>query len=224
MTPDGGRPILNLPVNYGKSARIGVESCSGPNESSKTWVGACPGDDESAGVNYNHRSPKGNRHMRRILNQAANAAARTKGSIFEIVYRRYVPRLGHKQAIGAIAHRQCRLLWLVLHQGVRYEERGEAVTKRSKQKRTAKMIRELRSLGLSGTTCDFTTGGRSRIRAGIFDPVVIPIHCGLITQRSVVQISLQPSSHLLHGRRLGETSALVTEWSQNCGHLDRLSC
>jgi transposase len=112
-----------------------------------SWVGACPGDDESAGVNYNHRSPKGNRHMRRVLNQAANAAARTKGSIFEIVYRRYVPRLGHKQAIGAIAHRQCRLLWLVLHQGVRYEERGPAVTKQSKQRRTAKMIRELRSLG-----------------------------------------------------------------------------
>jgi hypothetical protein len=55
-------------------------------------VGACPGDDESAGVNYSHRSPKGNRHMRRVLNQTANAAARTKGSIFEIVYRRSVPR------------------------------------------------------------------------------------------------------------------------------------
>jgi hypothetical protein len=68
-------------------------------------VGACPGDDESAGVNYSHRSPKGNRHMRRLLNQAANAAVRTKGSIFEIVYRRSVPRLGHNQAIGAIAHR-----------------------------------------------------------------------------------------------------------------------
>jgi hypothetical protein len=47
-------------------------------------------------VNYSHRSPKGNRNMRRILNQTANAAARTKGSIFEIVYRRSVPHLGHK--------------------------------------------------------------------------------------------------------------------------------
>jgi transposase len=112
-----------------------------------SWVGACPGDDESAGVNHSHRSPKGNRQMRRILNQAANAAARTKGSIFEIVYRRSVPRLGHNQAIGAIAHRHCRLIWLILHQGVRYEERGPAVTKRSKQLRTWRMIRQLRSLG-----------------------------------------------------------------------------
>jgi hypothetical protein len=111
------------------------------------WVGACPGDDESAGVNYSHRSPKGNRHMRRLLNQAANAAARYKGSIFEIVYRRSVPRLGHNQAIGAIAHRQCRLIWLILHRGVRYEERGPSVTKRSKQLRTWKMLRQLRRLG-----------------------------------------------------------------------------
>src|SRR2546421_7531332 len=44
-----------------------------------SWVGACPGDEESAGMNYSHRSPQGNRHMRRLLNQAANAAARTKG-------------------------------------------------------------------------------------------------------------------------------------------------
>jgi transposase len=112
-----------------------------------SWVGACPGDDESAGVNYSHRSPKGNRNMRRILNQSANAAAKSKGSVFEVVYRRYVPRMGHNQAIGAIAHRQCRLIWLILHQGVRYEERGPAVSKRAKQNRTARMIRELRNLG-----------------------------------------------------------------------------
>ena len=72
------------------------------------WVGACPGDDESAGVNYSHRCPQGNRHMRRVLDQCANAAVKAKGTIFDIVYRRTVPRLGHNQAIGAIARRQCR--------------------------------------------------------------------------------------------------------------------
>ncbi len=52
--------------------------------------------------------------MRRILNQAANAAVKYKGSIFEIVYRRLVPRLGHQKTIGAIAHRLCQLIWIVL--------------------------------------------------------------------------------------------------------------
>jgi len=95
-------------------AEVGPTAATLPSEKClSSWVGACPGDDESAGVNYSHRSPKGNRNMRRLLNQAANAAARAKGSIFEIVYCRSVPRLGHNQAIGAIAHRQCRLIWLL---------------------------------------------------------------------------------------------------------------
>jgi hypothetical protein len=34
-----------------------------------------------------------------------------KGTIFAVVYRRIVPRLGHAQAIGAITHRLCRLIW-----------------------------------------------------------------------------------------------------------------
>jgi hypothetical protein len=57
--------------------------------------------------------------MRRILNQAANAAVKHKGSVFQILYRRYVPRLGHNQTIGVIAHRLCRLTWKILHQGLR---------------------------------------------------------------------------------------------------------
>src|SRR5205809_107393 len=129
-------------------AEVGSTAATFPSEKClSSWVGACPGDEESAGMNYSHRSPQGNRHMRRLLNQAPNAAARTKGSIFEIAYRRSVPRLGHNQAIGAIAHRQCRLIWLILHQGVRYEERGPAVTQQSKQARTARMIRQLQTLG-----------------------------------------------------------------------------
>src|SRR5246127_3891640 len=89
----------------------------------------------------------GNRHMRRILNQAANAAVKHKGSIFEIVYRRLVPRLGHNKTIGAIAHRLCQLIWIILHNGVRYEERGPAVSEKSRRARTSRMIRTLRTLG-----------------------------------------------------------------------------
>jgi hypothetical protein len=85
--------------------------------------------------------------MRRLLNQAANAAFRHKGSIFEIVYRRLVPRLGHKKTSGAIAHRMCQLIWILLHTGVRYEERGPAVREKSRRARTLRMIRTLRILG-----------------------------------------------------------------------------
>ena len=112
-----------------------------------SWVGACPGEDESAGVNRSKRSPKGNRQMRRILNQAANAAVKHKGSIFEIVYRRLVLRLGHNKTIGAIGHRLCALIWIILHKGVRYEERGPSVCEKAKRVRTSRMICTLRALG-----------------------------------------------------------------------------
>jgi hypothetical protein len=123
-----------------------------------SWVGACPGDEESAGMNKSTRCPGGNRHMRRILNQAANAAVKQKGSIFEVVYRRLVPRLGHGQTIGAITHRLCRLIWIILHQGVSYEERGPAVSQKSRRRRTTRMIRELRSFGYEVQPLSVQTG------------------------------------------------------------------
>lgn len=112
-----------------------------------SWMGGCPGNEETAGVNYSHRCSKGNRQMRRVLNQAANAAVKAKGTIFAIVYRRLVPRLGHAQAIGAIAH---RLLSSHLEDSSRHsirEERGPAVSEEAKKMRARKMTRELRSLG-----------------------------------------------------------------------------
>ena len=129
-------------------AEVGVTAATFPSPKHlASWMGACPGTEESAGKNYSHRCPKGNRQMRRVLNQAANAAVKAKGTIFSVVYRRIVPRLGHAQAIGAITHRLCRLIWKILHERVRYEERGPSVSAEAKKIRARKMIRELRSLG-----------------------------------------------------------------------------
>jgi transposase len=129
-------------------AEVGATAATFPSgKHLSSWVGACPGDEESAEVSQSHRSPKGNRHMRRILNRAANAAVKSKGTMFEILYRRLVTRLGHNQTIGAIAHRLCRLIWIILHRGVRYEERGPSVSTNARRQRTTRMIRELRNLG-----------------------------------------------------------------------------
>jgi len=141
-------PGLGVDSAHQIISEVGVKAATFASEKHlSSWVGVCPGTEESAGVSHSSRSPKGNRNMRRLLNQAAHAAVKVKGSIFEIVFCRLVPRLGYRQAIAAIAHRLCRLIWMVLHHGIRYQEQGPSVSERSRRARTARMIRELRSLG-----------------------------------------------------------------------------
>ena len=106
-------------------AEVGVTASTFPSAAEFTsWVGTCPGKQESAEENSSSRSAKGNKYMRRILNQAANAAARSKGTHFQAVFRRLLPRLGYQSAVWAIAHRLCRLVWKILHEGIRYIEQG----------------------------------------------------------------------------------------------------
>jgi transposase len=129
-------------------AEVGPKAAVFPSpQQLSSWVGTCPGREESAQVSRSNRSPKGNRQMRNVLNQAANAAVRAKGSVFEVHYRRLVPRLGHCKAIWAIANRLCRLVWKILHQGATYEERGAHRNPKAIQQRTMRLLRELRGYG-----------------------------------------------------------------------------
>jgi transposase len=112
-----------------------------------SWVGVCPGREESAEVSKSDRTPKGNQAMRRVLNQVANAAIKAKGSVFQLRYRRMVGRLGHNQALWAVAHHLCRVTWIILHRGVEYIEYGVARSAKALHRRTSRMLRELRSLG-----------------------------------------------------------------------------
>ena len=85
--------------------------------------------------------------MRRVLNQAAHAAARKKGSYFQAVFRRLLPRLGYKSAIWAIAHRLCRVVWKILHEGIRFIEQGTECDPKLQKHRARSLARALRKLG-----------------------------------------------------------------------------
>ena len=130
-------------------AQIGPEAATFPTpEQLASWVGVCPGRQESAGVSMSQRSPKGNRPMRRLITQLAWAAVKAKESYFQILFRRWVPRLGAKKAIWAVAHRLLRLIWKVLHKGVSYEERGPlGLNKNALHRRKRRLLRDLRALG-----------------------------------------------------------------------------
>jgi transposase len=129
-------------------AEVGPEAVtfSSPGELA-SWVGVCPGREESAEVSRSNRTPKGNRVMRRVLNQVANAAVKTKGSAFQALYRRLLPRKGHNKAIWTVAHRLCWLAWKILHQGVKYIEYGLARDPAALHHRLTKLARQLRNYG-----------------------------------------------------------------------------
>ena len=85
--------------------------------------------------------------MRRLLNQLAHAAVRKEGCQFQIVFRRLAPRLGYAKAVWAIAHRLCRLIWKVLHEGVSYVEYGPPPTLLALKRRRQRLVTQLKKLG-----------------------------------------------------------------------------
>jgi transposase len=129
-------------------AEVGVTASTFPSAAEFTsWVGTCPGSQESAEENSSSRSAKGNKYMRRVLNQAANAAARSKGTHFQAVFRRLLPRLGYQSAVWAIAHRLCRLVWKILHEGIRYIEQGIESEPKLLIYRARSLAKQLRKFG-----------------------------------------------------------------------------
>jgi hypothetical protein len=95
------------------------------------WIiGVCPGSNISAGENPIARSPKGNRLVRKILTQAAQAAVRKKGGHLPAVFRLFVPKLGYKGVTWVVAHRLACLVWKILHNGFRYIEQGSETNPR----------------------------------------------------------------------------------------------
>ena len=114
-----------------------------------SWVGVCPGSQESAGVNYSHRSAKGNRYLRRLLCQIAWAAIHTKQTFFASLFARLKPRVEGKGAAWAVAHRIAKVVWLVLHQQVEYVEKGAAPpNERTLVRKFKRMLKEFGQLGL----------------------------------------------------------------------------
>jgi transposase len=129
-------------------AEVGVQARTFPAAAELTsWVGTCPGKDESAEENHSSRSAKGNKYLRRVLNQAAHAAVKKKGSYFQAVFRRLLPRLGYQSAIWAVAHRLCRVVWKILHEGVRFIEQGIEADPRAKKRHARRLVQALRKLG-----------------------------------------------------------------------------
>jgi transposase len=109
-----------------------------------SWVGICPGNNESAGKRKSGRIRRGNAWVRRLLCEFAQAAARTRCA-FKAKFESLAIRKGHKKSIVALAHKMLRTIYAMLATGTHYQDRSidyEALSVARNAPRWMKMLRK----------------------------------------------------------------------------------
>jgi transposase len=111
-----------------------------------SWVGICPGNNESAGKRKSGRVRKGNPYVRRLLCEFAHAASRTT-SVFKSKFQSLVVRRGYKRAIIAIAHKILRTIFFILARREHYRDSATDYEALSVQRNAPRWIKALIKFG-----------------------------------------------------------------------------
>lgn len=117
-----------------------------------SWAGVCPGNNQSAGKSRDGRSQRGNVHLKTMLCQAAQAAARTRDTFYNSKFYKLKARRGHNKAIMAIAHKILVSAYTMLRNEQDFKELGGAyLDQRDRQRLTRNLTERLRNLGYDVT-------------------------------------------------------------------------
>ena len=121
-------------------------------ERAASWCGLCPGNRKSAGKRGHGRTRKGNRWIRRALTQSALAASHADNTYLRSFYWRIASKRGAKKARIATAHKQLKIAFLIIRDGVTYKDLGPDHFDRRQPERTQRyLIKRLEGLGLKVT-------------------------------------------------------------------------
>lgn len=116
-----------------------------------SWVGICPGNNESAGKRKSGRVRKGNPYVRRLLCEFAHAASRTQ-SVFKSKFQSLVARRGHKRSIIALAHKLLRTIFCMLDRHEHYRDSATDYQALSVQRNAPRWIKALTQFGFLPAT------------------------------------------------------------------------
>ena len=111
-----------------------------------SWVGICPGNNESAGKRKSGRVRKGNLYVRRLLCEFAHAARRTQ-SVFQSKFKSLIVRRGHKRSIVALAHRILRTIFFMIKRREHYRDSATDYEALSVQRNAPRWIKALTRFG-----------------------------------------------------------------------------
>jgi transposase len=115
-----------------------------------SWVGVCPGNNESAGKHKSGRARKGNPYVRRLLCEFAHAASKTQ-SVFKSKFQSLIVRRGHKRSIIAVAHKLLRTLFFMIKHGEYYRDGATDYEALSVKRNAPRWIKALRQFGFIPT-------------------------------------------------------------------------
>jgi transposase len=87
-----------------------------------SWVGICPGNNESAGKRRSGRINNGNAYLKRILCEIAQATTRTE-CYFQERHKNLAGRRGYKRAIVATGHKILKIAFHMLTNNELYKDR-----------------------------------------------------------------------------------------------------
>lgn len=113
-----------------------------------SWVGMCPGNNESAGKRKSGKTGKGDVWLRTALVEAAQAASHTKDTYLASQYQHLAARRGKKKAIVAVAHSILRIVWHLLDHDCDYVDLGSRyLEERDRQQIQRRLVRRLEDFG-----------------------------------------------------------------------------
>jgi transposase len=145
-------PGVDGTLAAGIIAEMGVDmSVFGSVSQLASWAGICPGNNESGGKRKS-RIPKGNVYLKTTLVEAANAAAKAKGTYLRDKFYRLKARRGYKRAAVTVAHKILVASYHMFSHRVCYNELGDLyLDKLNKHHLTRNLVHRLERLGYTVT-------------------------------------------------------------------------